>query len=265
MNKDEVDYSLKGRCGVYLLEINGVKYVGSSVNLYRRINDHKNHLKRRVHKNRHMQNAWNKYKELKWRVLEFSSECEVRKLEQFYMDKYNVFNTGFNQSKNSVSPKGYKHTEESRRIMSLKKIGIKQSKEHIEKRVGKLRGIKRTEEFKRNLSEMRKGDKNPRYGVKECPIKKKKRMKNMLSKERWNKGLAKDNNEIIRRMSEKLKGRVAPNKTPHKLIDLKTGEVYKSDSLSELSKIAPIFLSSIVRIKNGTIGKKLKGKYKLEW
>lgn len=65
-------------------------------------------------------------------------------------------------------------------------------------------------------------------------------------------------------MSQKLKGRVAPNKIAHSLIDVDKNEVWKASSLKELSLICPISLTTLSRLKNKTAGIKIKSKYRLE-
>ena len=55
--------------------------------------------------------------------------------------------------------KGQKHTEETRRKISVKQIGTKQSAETIARRVAKTTGQKRTQEFKDRISRANKGKK----------------------------------------------------------------------------------------------------------
>lgn len=59
---DEITYGkLNKTCGVYLIHCNDYKYVGSSMNLYRRLKRHSNDLKRGKHFNEFVQRAYNKY------------------------------------------------------------------------------------------------------------------------------------------------------------------------------------------------------------
>lgn len=53
--------------GVYLIfnRANKKKYVGSSINVYRRFKEHKTGLSKNKHNNRFLQFAWNKYSEEK--------------------------------------------------------------------------------------------------------------------------------------------------------------------------------------------------------
>ena len=54
-------------CGIYLIKNNISKkeYIGQSINIEKRWKDHKKDLRNNIHKNQHLQNAYNKYKYLK--------------------------------------------------------------------------------------------------------------------------------------------------------------------------------------------------------
>ena len=41
----------------------GKRYIGSSIDVERRLKEHKRNLKSHKHRNQHLQNAWNKYEE----------------------------------------------------------------------------------------------------------------------------------------------------------------------------------------------------------
>ena len=49
--------------GIYCIEnkINNKKYIGQSIDIDRRWQEHKNELNRNAHANQYLQNAWNKY------------------------------------------------------------------------------------------------------------------------------------------------------------------------------------------------------------
>ena len=83
--------------GVYQIInlINDKRYIGSSKNIYKRWNVHKDILNKNNHINIHLQNAWNKYGEenFKFEIIEEISEDFLKFREQFYLDCYNYENT----------------------------------------------------------------------------------------------------------------------------------------------------------------------------
>lgn len=51
-----------GKPGVYVIKIDKYNYVGQSVNISNRMKNHKFHLKNGTHRNKYLQNVYNKYK-----------------------------------------------------------------------------------------------------------------------------------------------------------------------------------------------------------
>jgi group I intron endonuclease len=98
-------------------------YIGSSINVRKRIAEHKRNLKKGISHNRKLQNSYNKYKEnLKIEIIEFCTEEEVRKREQFWIDYFKSYERrkGFNltQIVESVSG-GYIYTEKQKTARRL--------------------------------------------------------------------------------------------------------------------------------------------------
>ena len=52
-------------CGIYMIrnKINDKIYIGQSIHVNARLEDHKNKLNKHEHVNRHLQFAWDKYSE----------------------------------------------------------------------------------------------------------------------------------------------------------------------------------------------------------
>jgi len=159
--------------GVYRIRntVNGKVYVGSSINIVKRLLDHKNDLKRQEN-TPYFQNAWNKYgsenfsfeviRELHFKDqdIEFLKQHLLAN-EQIYLDLYESYKreNGYNICPIAGSPLGVKHTEESKQKNSKIHSGSGNSmygKHHSKKTkeiIGKTqRGKKRTEEQKAVIS-----------------------------------------------------------------------------------------------------------------
>lgn len=80
--------------GIYAISnvLNNKKYIGSSNNIDNRIYSHKWHLCSNKHINAYLQNAWNKYGEVNFRidVLEFCSEEELLSKERYWIQLLNT-------------------------------------------------------------------------------------------------------------------------------------------------------------------------------
>src|SRR5688500_778281 len=127
--------------GIYKIEnkINGMIYIGQAISFNKRFNHHKSALRRGIHGNPYLQNAWNKYGEscFSFDILEYVEKDEKKLLER---EKYY-----------------YKLYSKSSIIYNLREpgnIGI-----------GKPRGPM-SEEHKRKIAAATKGEKHPNYGKK---------------------------------------------------------------------------------------------------
>lgn len=160
-----------GISGVYQAKGYNPLYIGSAVNVERRIQEHFRDLRYGEHSNPFLQNAFNNHQDDF--VVLFFEDCKrenTLKLEQEYLDYWKPFNDcsgGFNIAKNAKSPfKGKTHTKESRMKMSKKVKGRKLSEEHkknLSRAADRRRdkGIKpHSEEHKRKLSLANKGKKH---------------------------------------------------------------------------------------------------------
>lgn len=131
------------KAGVYKIvnRISGDYYIGSSVNLKGRWWKHLNHLRRRIHKNPKLQNAWNKYKEEGF-IFEILLYCDSENCvtyEQIVLDhyqpKYNCTmiagngnwlgkkHTEASKEKNRQSKLGQKHSAATKQLMSKQRRG----------------------------------------------------------------------------------------------------------------------------------------------
>jgi group I intron endonuclease len=256
--------------GVYKITcvINNKIYIGSSKNISKRWKVHVNQLDSNNHINEFLQNSWNKYGECNF-VFEILENCEEDSLlsrEQYWMDYTKCYdrNIGFNACIKADRPLGYKHTIESKLKMSL--IKKEQLRLNIIKcnLIHKPKGYKHSEETKVKIRNSKLGSKNPMYGKKLSEEDRKTKGANLNSVPRWNKGLTKKDDPRIEKLAT-WKNKLPPNAILHTLIDLELELTWTGNSLKELSKVCPLSLATLNRLKTGNVGKKIKNKYKIIW
>jgi group I intron endonuclease len=139
--------------GVYSITntVNGNKYVGSSVNIYRRWDRHRLELRQRKHKNLILQRAWDKYGEgaFVFDVLRITSALDLIKNEQHFIDslrpKYNISPTAGNRL-------GCRHAEETKQKIRMSHIGLTLSDETREKLKNSHIGNRPTDETRAKMS-----------------------------------------------------------------------------------------------------------------
>ncbi len=88
--------------GIYKIEniINNKFYIGSSLDIGYRFKAHIRALKHNIHKNKHLQNAVNKYgiTNFTFTIIEECNNTELMVREQYYIDKYDI-NSLYNKTK----------------------------------------------------------------------------------------------------------------------------------------------------------------------
>lgn len=154
--------SIPKKSGIYQIRnlVNGKIYVGSSVNLNRRKNKHFYKLRHNMHANLKLQNAFNKYGETAFifEIIEIvDDKHQLLNREQYYIDKYNVVQDGYNILPNAYSTLGFYPTAETRHKMSIAQKGRCHTEEAKRKISISNTGRRRTEEQKRRISDNRKG------------------------------------------------------------------------------------------------------------
>lgn len=187
------------RAGIYSIENtdSGKVYIGSSINISRRIGEHLRMLHRGEHENKYLQAAWNKYGESKF-TFNIKFFCEISELieqEQKFIDAYTEkmgWRNLYNLNPEASSALGRKHTEQSLKKMSEQQSGDGNGfygKKHTQESIEKMsashkgtipwnRGISWSDETKNKISLARKG------------------------KSAWNKGLTKDTDGRVKKYSE---------------------------------------------------------------
>jgi len=125
--KQSAKYMIKGsnfnkyNSGIYCIinKVNKKRYIGQTNDLHYRWNRHKADLNRKRHANRHLQASWNKYGGGKFEYI-ILEECDlqiINEREIYWIEFYNSFKKGYNQSIGGAGCRGYKHSEEEIRKM----------------------------------------------------------------------------------------------------------------------------------------------------
>jgi group I intron endonuclease len=144
--------------GIYQIRnlVNNKCYIGSSINLKNRKHDHFKLLRSNKHKNRHLQNAWNKYSEQNF-IFEIIEYCDPNDLiirEQWYLDNWNP---EYNISQIAGNTLGLACSEETKLKISLANIGKIPNKETRQKLSVAGKGRKFTHTHKEKISNALKG------------------------------------------------------------------------------------------------------------
>lgn len=128
--------------GVYRIRNmeNGKFYIGSSVNIRWRAHKHLSQLRRGVHRNAHLQAAFNAYGEQAF-CFEMIEACEVAELLSCEQRHIDLLNPHYNICPVAGNTLGYRHTEESKAKMAVVNKG---NQRHL--------GKKHTAETRRTLS-----------------------------------------------------------------------------------------------------------------
>lgn len=145
------------RSGVYEIcnTTNGNRYVGSAVNLKKRLRYHRRHLRSETHGNAHLQNAWNKHGEeiFEFRTLLYCDEDMLLAYEQLAINQKSEYNL----YKIAGSPLGTECSPETRAKLSKANMGHEVSAETRAKIGAAHRGRKLSDEHKAKLGAASKG------------------------------------------------------------------------------------------------------------
>lgn len=165
---------MNAQSGIYLIRniITGKVYVGSAVNINRRLKAHRWALERQRHCNIHLQRAWERSGEDLF-VFEVFLTCKAEELifyEQSIIDAFIDFcgrKNVYNISPTAGSTLGRMHSEATKMRIGLTSKGRWSGKYHTdetkEKMSKALKGRVITEEHKRRISEARMGIKLPPF------------------------------------------------------------------------------------------------------
>ena len=127
------------KSGIYKItnKITQKIYIGSSKNIRKRWKAHRTLLNREKHYNEHLLAAYKKYgkENFSWEVVEFIDVNNLEEREQYWIDFFGSSDRkkGYNLCPAAYSNLGLKHTDESRRNMSLAHLGHKHTSESKKK------------------------------------------------------------------------------------------------------------------------------------
>jgi group I intron endonuclease len=177
--------------GIYLIKntVSGKMYIGQSVEIERRIQNHKSSLLRGVHDNEHLQRAHEKYgkESLVYSVLRECSVDELDYFERYYINYFNSVKAGYNLESGGHALKT--HSEETKQRMAQSSIGKNKGNTPWSK------GLKLTPEHRQRISEGKTGKKRGTV---------------------WNKGKVLSD-EYRRMCSERQKGKCPSEETRRKM------------------------------------------------
>ena len=191
--------------GIYKItcEANGKFYVGSAVNIQKRWQTHRSHLKMNRHVNKHLQNAWNKYgeKTFKFSVVEQTLPEKLIEAEQRWID--------------AVSPDVLFNIC----LIVGSTLGIKWEEERRQKIIRALTGRKLSKEAKQQMSESRKGRASWNKGISASNETRAK-----MSASRQGKSIHTENSR--RKIANANHYRVISDETRRKISESKIGNTY---------------------------------------
>ena len=117
------------KSGIYKIinKLNNQIYIGSSIHINRRLNEHKSSLKNNKHYNKFLQNSYNKYgkEHFDFKILE---ECDnLLEREQYYID---TLKPTYNLLPLAYRTEGIKRSNETKHKQSIARLGMKFTNEH---------------------------------------------------------------------------------------------------------------------------------------
>jgi len=199
--------------GIYEINnlINSKRYVGSAANFKKRWHEHKKFLKKNIHRNRLLQNAWNKHGEenFVFEVIEdILDKSKLIEREQYYID---TLKPEYNICKIADSSLGVKRSEETIERISKAHIGVNSGEDHWT--FGKPRS-EETKEKIRIAASKNVGEKASFYGKKHSEESRRKISKNRRGKsvkeDHWTFGKPRSE-ETREKISKSLSGDKNPN------------------------------------------------------
>ena len=149
----------------------GKKYIGQTDNEKRRKYEHLSYYNKKTRENKFYR-AVRKYgwENFIYGIIENVNIEDLDYKEIFFIEFYDTYNNGYNSSLGGKTTRGYKHTNETKKLLREMKLGSKHSNETKQKmskdRKGRIPwnvGIPLTEEVKQKISKKLSGENHPLY------------------------------------------------------------------------------------------------------
>lgn len=158
--------------GIYQIKnnISGGVYFGRSVDVHDRLIHHRNELRRNVHRNKRLQNAWNKYGEnsFKFELVWENSPQELYELEGFVLEfmwgherLYNHHKLSYGGFEPGNKLGCFSRSAKTKERLSKAFTGRQFSDEHRAKISKTKTGLKASEETKKKMSDAKVGKPRP--------------------------------------------------------------------------------------------------------
>ena len=109
-------------CGIYRIEnlVNHKSYVGQAIDIYERWSEHKCALNGGYHNNQHLLRSWRKYgiDSFEFTILEKCNRDVLNEREKYWVEYYDTYYNGYNQTKGGDGCLGKEWSDEERSRVS---------------------------------------------------------------------------------------------------------------------------------------------------
>lgn len=245
-------------CGIYEITntINLKKYIGQSIDVEKRLKQHKNKLSKGFHPNIYLQRSWNinGSESFKFNLLEICRIEELSEKEIAYIEKFQEINKSFNLTSGGEGSLGRVVSEETRAKLSKSSKGRKPSSETIEKirkansgKKNSFYGKTHSIESKKKISEAHKNMEMP-WLHKPLPEEVKRKIsESNMGKKAWNKGKP-HNEETRNKISKTLTGRKLSEDVKRKIKE-STKDINRKITYEDEMKIFSLYEKGINRVE----------------